>query len=142
MKPLESPGDIIPEILDTSVVDHRVRVSSEDSARMCALMARYGLFAGQSSGAYLKGVYETARRIQEGTIVTHPERYRRAVYEHCALGLFILNGTSIAAVVRTAGLAHLQTVIPIHLARSDLHAGRHRNRMGTNPIETAIAIPA
>ena len=70
LKPLESPGDIIPEILDTSVVDHRVRVSSEDSARMCALMARYGLFAGQSSGAYLKGVYETARRIQEGTIVT------------------------------------------------------------------------
>ena len=70
LKPLESPGDIIPKILDTSVVDHRVRVSSEDSARMCALMARYGLFAGQSSGAYLKGVYETARRIQEGVIVT------------------------------------------------------------------------
>jgi cysteine synthase B len=45
-------------------------VSSDDSARMCALMARYGLFAGQSSGAYLQGVYETARRIQEGVIVT------------------------------------------------------------------------
>ncbi len=70
LKPLEAPGDIIPKILDTSVVDAKVRVSSDDSARMCALMARYGLFAGQSSGAYLQGVYETARRIGEGVIVT------------------------------------------------------------------------
>jgi cysteine synthase B len=70
LKPLESPGDIIPKILDSSIVDQKVRVSSDDSARMCALMARYGLFAGQSSGAYLQGVYETARRIQEGVIVT------------------------------------------------------------------------
>ena len=37
---------------------------------MCALMARDGLFGGQSSGAYLQGVYETARRIGEGVIVT------------------------------------------------------------------------
>ena len=70
LKPLESPGDIIPKILDTSVVDHKVPVSSDDSARMCSLMARHGLFAGQSSGAYLQGVYETARRIEEGVIVT------------------------------------------------------------------------
>ncbi len=70
LKPLEAPGDIIPEILDTSVVDVKIRVSSDDSARMCALMARDGLFAGQSSGAYLQGVYETARRVGEGTIVT------------------------------------------------------------------------
>jgi cysteine synthase B len=37
---------------------------------MCSLLARYGLFAGQSSGAYLQGVYEMARRIEEGVIVT------------------------------------------------------------------------
>jgi len=70
LKPLESPGDIIPKILDQSVVDRKVRVSSSDAARMCALLARYGLFAGQSSGAYLQGVYETAKRIRKGTIVT------------------------------------------------------------------------
>lgn len=70
LKPLESPGDIIPKILDQSVVDIKVRVSSSDAARMCALLARYGLFAGQSSGAYLQGVYETAKRIRKGTIVT------------------------------------------------------------------------
>jgi cysteine synthase B len=70
LKPLESPGDIIPKILDQSVVDKKVRVSSSDAARMCALLARYGLFAGQSSGAYLQGVHETAKRIRKGTIVT------------------------------------------------------------------------
>jgi len=70
LKPLESPGDIIPKILDQTVVDKKVRVSSTDAARMCALLARNGLFAGQSSGAYLQGVYETAKRIRKGTIVT------------------------------------------------------------------------
>jgi S-sulfo-L-cysteine synthase (O-acetyl-L-serine-dependent) len=70
LKPLENPGDIIPKILDNSVVDHKVRVSSVDAARMCALLARFGIFAGQSSGAYLHGVYETAKRIRKGVIVT------------------------------------------------------------------------
>jgi len=70
LKPLEQPGDIIPKILDASVVDKKVRVSSADAARMCALLAQYGLFAGQSSGAYMQGVYETAKRIRKGVIVT------------------------------------------------------------------------
>jgi S-sulfo-L-cysteine synthase (O-acetyl-L-serine-dependent) len=70
LKPLESPGDIIPKILDKSVIDHTVRVSSTDAARMCALLARYGIFAGQSSGAYLQGVYETAKRVRKGIVVT------------------------------------------------------------------------
>jgi cysteine synthase B len=70
LKPLESPGDIIPKILDRSVVDKTVRVSSMDAAKMCALLARYGIFAGQSSGAYLHGVHETAKRIRKGVIVT------------------------------------------------------------------------
>ena len=70
LKPLENPGDIVPKILDTSVVDYKVRVSSMDAARMCAILARYGIFAGQSSGAYLHGVYETAKRIGKGVIVT------------------------------------------------------------------------
>jgi len=70
LKPLESPGDIIPKILDRSIVDVKVPVSSDDSASMCGLLARHGLFAGQSSGAYLHGARETARRIGKGVIVT------------------------------------------------------------------------
>jgi cysteine synthase len=37
---------------------------------LCALLARYCLFAGQSSGAYLQGVYETTKRFRKGTTVT------------------------------------------------------------------------
>jgi cysteine synthase B len=70
LKPLESPGDIIPKILDRSVVDHKVKVDSINAATMCAQLARQGIFAGQSSGAYLYGVYETAKRIRKGVIVT------------------------------------------------------------------------
>jgi cysteine synthase B len=70
LKPLESPGDIIPKILDFSVVDRKVPVSSADAARMCARLARYGIFAGQSSGAYMVGVHETAKRIRKGVVVT------------------------------------------------------------------------
>jgi len=58
------------KILDTSVIDRKVRVSSIDAARMCSLLAQYGIFAGQSSGAYLHAVYETAKRIRKGVIVT------------------------------------------------------------------------
>jgi len=70
LKPLENPDDIIPKILDKTVVDRRVHVSSSQAARMCAILARYGIFAGQSSGAYLHGVHETAKRIGKGVIVT------------------------------------------------------------------------
>ncbi len=70
LKPLENPGDIIPKILDVSVVDKKVRVSSTEAAKMCALLSRYGIFAGQSSGAYMHGVYETAKRVGKGVIVT------------------------------------------------------------------------
>lgn len=70
LKPLEAPEDIIPKIFDRGIVDHKVPVSSDESARACAVLARHGLFPGQSSGAYLYGAYETAKRIGEGVIVT------------------------------------------------------------------------
>jgi cysteine synthase B len=70
LKPMESPEDIIPEIFDPSVVDHRVKVGVEDAYEMCQALARTGFFVGQSSGAYLKGVEEVVRRIDRGVVVT------------------------------------------------------------------------
>lgn len=70
LKPLEEPGDIIPEIFDASVVDKRVRVSVDDAYRMCQKAARQGLFIGQSSGAYLKGVEEVVRGLKRAVVVT------------------------------------------------------------------------
>ena len=70
LKPLQSPEDIRPEILDESVIDEKIEVTVDDAYEFCNRLARRGVFAGQSSGAYLKGVLELARRGEKGTCVT------------------------------------------------------------------------
>jgi len=70
LKPLESPEDIVPEILDTSVVDRRIRVSIEDAYDLCMALAEVGIFVGQSSGAYLKAAMDVARETPGARIVT------------------------------------------------------------------------
>jgi cysteine synthase B len=70
LKPLENPEDIRPEILDESVIDERVRVSIDDAYEYCGLLARQGIFVGQSSGAYLKAVHEIGKRDRKGLAVT------------------------------------------------------------------------
>lgn len=70
LKPLGSPNDIVPEILDESVIDERLPVSIEDSYGTCARLARRGFFVGQSSGAYLHGLRTVARREGRGRFVT------------------------------------------------------------------------
>jgi len=70
LKPLGSPGDIVPEIFDETVVDHYWDISIEEAYDMCQRLAGHGLFVGQSSGAYLAGAYKTAKSIEKGTIVT------------------------------------------------------------------------
>ena len=70
LKPLESPTDIRPEILDDSVIDEWVRVTAEDAYDMCHRLAKFGLFVGQSSGAYLAGVKKTAEKYGQGICAT------------------------------------------------------------------------
>jgi cysteine synthase B len=70
LKPLGSPGDIVPAILDEGLIDERIPVSSADAHAMCGRLARAGFFVGQSSGAYLAGVERVARRERQGRIVT------------------------------------------------------------------------
>jgi len=70
LKPLGSPDDIVPRILDQGVIDERLPVSVEDSFDMCQRLARAGIFAGQSTGAYLAGIRDVARRSGKGTFVT------------------------------------------------------------------------
>jgi cysteine synthase B len=70
LKPLGNPEAIIPAILDESVIDVRVDVAVEDAYDMCWRLARAGFFVGQSSGAYMQGVYTVARTIRAGRIVT------------------------------------------------------------------------
>ena len=70
LKPLESPEDIVPEILDPSVIDQRVKVSIEEAYDRCQKLATIGFFVGQSSGAYLRGVETLVSRIKRGVVVT------------------------------------------------------------------------
>lgn len=70
LKPLERPEDIVPRILDASVIDRRVKVTIDEAYALCLSLARQGVFVGQSSGAYLKGAIEIAREDPKARIVT------------------------------------------------------------------------
>ncbi len=70
LKSLGHPDDIVPEILDETVIDCRIPTTIENALEMCSRLARQGWFVGQSSGGYLYGAYKLAQEIQEGVIVT------------------------------------------------------------------------
>jgi cysteine synthase B len=70
LKPLGGPDDIVPAILDETVIDERISVSIDDAYTMCVRLARAGFFVGQSSGAYLTGVERVAQRERRGRFVT------------------------------------------------------------------------
>jgi cysteine synthase B len=69
LKPL-GEGHIIPKTFDESVVDERVPVDVDEAYEMSKRLASKGLFAGQSSGAYVLGAYHIAKRVRAGKIVT------------------------------------------------------------------------
>ena len=64
------PEDIVPEILDESIINQKISVTIDHAYDMCSRLASQGWFVGQSSGGYLQGAYEVAKEIQEGVIVT------------------------------------------------------------------------
>ena len=70
LKPLGSPDDIVPEIFDQSVVDRMWPCDVDEAWELSQRLARSGLFAGQSSGAYMTGVRRVASEIKKGVIVT------------------------------------------------------------------------
>jgi S-sulfo-L-cysteine synthase (O-acetyl-L-serine-dependent) len=69
LKPLGEPEDIVPAIFDRRVVDRELPVSSEDSLAMSHELARRGIFAGQSSGAYVHAAAQVAREAGKGAVV-------------------------------------------------------------------------
>ncbi|MDA0837589.1 MAG: cysteine synthase family protein [Planctomycetota bacterium] len=70
LKPLGEPGDIVPEILDETVIDGYIGVPIDHTADRAHLLAANGLFMGQSSGAFLHGACEVAKMFPEAKIVT------------------------------------------------------------------------
>jgi cysteine synthase B len=70
LKPLGAPHDIVPEILDASLIDASIPVSSEQAVERSHELARRGLFVGPSSGAYVHAAIEAARSGRHRTVVT------------------------------------------------------------------------
>ncbi len=76
LKPLGAPDDLVPPILDESLIDERIDVTSEEAVAACACLGRGGFFVGPSSGAYVHAAIALA---QSG-------RYRRIVTLLCDTG--------------------------------------------------------
>jgi cysteine synthase B len=70
LKPLGHPGDIVPAILDESLIDERLPMTLDRAAELARALATRGLFVGPSSGGYLAGAIEMASRGGVETVVT------------------------------------------------------------------------
>lgn len=69
LKPL-GPGHIIPGIFDQNVVDRMITVDVDDGYQMSKMLSSIGIFAGQSSGAYVQGAYQIAVEANKCRVVT------------------------------------------------------------------------
>ena len=70
LKPLGSPEDIVPKILDESVVDEWIYVTADEAKHWCQVLAKKGIFVGQSSGCYMAACFKLIEKINSGRIVT------------------------------------------------------------------------
>jgi cysteine synthase B len=70
LKPLGAPEDIVPEILDESLIDEHMPVTIEDAITMCRRLALLGIFVGPSSGAYVHATLQLANSGGYRSIVT------------------------------------------------------------------------
>ncbi len=69
LKPL-GQGHIVPDTYDQGVVDRTVEIDIDEAYEMSHTLAAHGIFAGQSSGAYVLGATHLARDTPEARIVT------------------------------------------------------------------------
>ena len=69
LKPL-GEGHIIPSTLDQSVVDEMLPIDVDEAREVSLALSGKGLFAGQSSGAYMLGAFKIAERAGTGKVVT------------------------------------------------------------------------
>lgn len=70
LKPLGHAGDIVPSILDESLIDGRIPVTLDEALAMCRRLTELGLFVGPSSGAFVHGALQLAATGKFRVIVT------------------------------------------------------------------------
>ena len=69
LKPL-GEGHIIPATFDQSIVDDMLPIDVDEAREISLQLSAKGLFAGQSSGAYMLGALKTAAKARSGSVVT------------------------------------------------------------------------
>lgn len=70
LKPLGHPTDLVPEILDSGLIDQRLEVTLDEAAAVTRELARNGLFVGPSSGAFVHAARRLAGSSKHRVIVT------------------------------------------------------------------------
>ena len=70
LKPLGHPGDIVPALLDQSLIDRREPVRLDQAAAMCRRLAKLGLYVGPSSGAFVEVALRVAAANEKRLLVT------------------------------------------------------------------------
>jgi cysteine synthase B len=70
LKPLGAEGDIVPDILDETLIDRRHVVPIEDAVAACRRLAAAGYYVGPSSGAYVHLALRVASEGRHRTLVT------------------------------------------------------------------------
>lgn len=79
LKPLGHPGDLVPEILDSDLIDDRLEVTLDEAAAVTRGLAANGLFVGPSSGAFVHAARQLAsegmHRILATVLSDTGERY-------------------------------------------------------------------
>ena len=68
LKPLGAPGDIVPPLLDASLIDRHLDVTLEEAAERARWLAGRGLFVGPSSGAFVAAAVRLAREHELRTV--------------------------------------------------------------------------
>ncbi|MDF1664156.1 MAG: pyridoxal-phosphate dependent enzyme, partial [Planctomycetota bacterium] len=70
LKPLGHPGDIVPAILDETLIKERIEMTLDEAAEMSLRLAKQGLYVGPSSGAYVSAACQMAQKGSYKIIVT------------------------------------------------------------------------
>ncbi len=70
LKPIGEPEDIVPDVLDQTIISQFVPVTSNEAQKYCHNLALDGLFVGQSSGAYMAAVEKVLTKEPKACIVT------------------------------------------------------------------------
>ncbi|MEM8994686.1 MAG: cysteine synthase family protein [Acidobacteriota bacterium] len=70
LKPLGAPEDIVPDILDESLIAERLDVTMEQAVEACHWLSGQGYFVGPSSGGNLTAALELASSGRFETVVT------------------------------------------------------------------------